>query len=824
MDFKNKILPHLIAVLVFALLTILFYHPVFFENKKLSQHDIEQGIGGGKELIDYREETGKEGLWTNAMFSGMPGYLINTQWTGDLLVYVYKILSVGLKAPARYIFWALLSFYILLLSFRVRPYLAIAGAVAFGFSSFIVIGINAGHVWRIVGMAFMPLVLAGVHLTMTGKRWLGPGLTALGLGLQIHSNHLQMTYYLLLIILLYGLFYLIKAVREKKIKSLAVNVILLIIPVFLAIASNFGKIWTIMEYSKYSIRGQSELTGPASAENTSGLDKAYAFQYSNGIFEPMMLIIPNFMGGASQQALDKSSNLAKALDRQGLQRKQIEDQLKAVPTYWGDLPVTAPYYVGIIIFFLFVLAMFTSDPYIRNWGLTVVILSIILSWGSNFSSFNYFFFDYFPGYNKFRSVTFTITMAFIMLPLLGFVGLEEFLSRGDRGKTAKYLNYAIYITGGILILALLYSFMGSFRGTVDERLGNIPDWFLNALRQDRARILRLDVFRNLVFIGIFVFLLWRMWQQKLNQNIAYAAFVLLIALDVMLVSSRYLSDSNYERNTGKEILSPTEADQMILQDTDLSYRVLNLQNPFNEARTSYFHHSIGGYHGAKIRRYQDIIERQISPEIGTFIKNYQAGSIDFKELKVLNMLNTRYFYAGANTQGVFPNPNALGNAWFVNEVKEAGSPDEEIEMIGDIEPDSVCVMDITKFSNTHVPDNNPGSITLVEYRPDYLKYESSGNGDGFAVFSEVYYPVGWNATIDGNPAEIKRVNYILRGLDIPGGEHIVEFKFEPASYYTGNKITLIGSILTLVVFGICIWMEIKKGRSVVLANAESDED
>ena len=822
MDFKNKILPHLVAVLAFALLTILFYNPVFFENKVLSQHDVEQGIGGGKELIDYREETGKEGLWTNAMFGGMPGYLINTQWSGDLLLYVYRVLSIGLKAPARYIFWALLSFYVLLLSFRVRPYLAIAGAIAFGFSSFIVIGINAGHVWRIVGMAFMPMVIAGVHLTMTGRRWLGLGLTGLGLGLQIHSNHLQMTYYLLLIILLYGLFWLIKAIREKEIKSFAVNVMLLIIPVLLAIGSNFGKIWTIMEYSKYSIRGQSELTGPA--DNTSGLDKAYAFQYSNGIFEPMMLIIPNFMGGASQQELDKSSNLAKALERQGLQRKQIEDQLKAVPTYWGDLPVTAPYYVGIIIFFLFILAMFTSDAYIRNWGLTVVILSIILSWGSNFSSLNYFLFDFFPGYNKFRSVTFTITMAFIMLPLIGFIGLEEFLKRKDRGKTAKYLKYAIYITGGILILALLYSWIGSFRGAVDDRLGNIPDWFLTALREDRARILRLDVIRNLIFSGIFAYILWRLWKEKLNQNLAYVAFILLITLDVMLVSSRYLSDSNYQRNTGDEILNPTAADQIILEDKDLSYRVLNLQNPFNEARTSYFHHSIGGYHGAKIRRYQDVIERRISPEIGTFIQNYQNGSIDFADLKTLNMLNTKYFYAGANAQGVFPNPGSMGNAWFVNEVIEVDSPDKEIEMLGNIDPDSVCVMDITKFRNNLSSNGNSGSIDLVEYRPDYLKYVSSTNQDGFAVFSEIFYPVGWNATIDGQEVEIKRVNYILRALDIPSGDHTIEFVFKPASYYIGNKITLAGSILTLFLFAGCIWMDTRKQKSATQPDAGTDED
>ncbi len=346
MDFNRDILPHVLAVALFALITIFFYNPVFLENKELSQYDIEQGIGGGKELIDYREKTGKEGLWTNGMFSGMPGYLINTQWSGDLLQYVQRGLSLGLKAPARYTFWAFISFYVLLLSFNVRPYLAIIGAIAFGLNSFTIIGITAGHIWRIVGMAFMPLVIAGVHLTYSGKKWLGLGLTALGLGLQLRSNHLQMTYYLLIILVIYALFLLIKAIREKQLPGFLKHSLLLIIPLALALGSNFAKIWTVLEYSKYSIRGTSELT--EQQVHKSGLNKDYAFHYSNGIFEPLTLLIPNIMGGASQQELGKSSNLAKALERNGLPRRQIDEQLESVPTYWGDQPVTAPYYGGII--------------------------------------------------------------------------------------------------------------------------------------------------------------------------------------------------------------------------------------------------------------------------------------------------------------------------------------------------------------------------------------------------------------------------------------------------------------------------------------------
>lgn len=808
-NFKKDIMPHLVAVATFLLLSIVFFHPLFFENKELEQHDVIQGIGGAKELIDYRAETGEEGLWTNSMFSGMPAYLINVQWSGDLLRYVHKMATFGLKSPARHVFLAMISFYILLLSFKVRPYLSIAGAIAFGMSSFVIIGLSAGHVWRIVGMAWMPMVIAGVHLSFHDRKWLGLGLTALGLGLQIRSNHMQMTYYLLIIILIYGLFQLIRAIRQKQFPTFAKNVLLLLIPVVLAVASNFGKIWTIIEYSKYSIRGKTELTGKTT--NNDGLDKAYAFQYSNGIFEPLMLLIPNIMGGASQQKLDKSSHLSKALERNGLRGKQLDDQLRAVPTYWGDLPLTAPYYAGILVFFLFAASMFATSPTIRNWGLTLFVLSIVLSWGSNFQILNYFLFDHLPGYNKFRSVTFTITVAFIILPLLGFVGLEEMLR--NKGQ-AKYLNYArnaFYLTGGILVLALLYSWMGSFRGAIDERLGNLPEWYLDAIRLDRARILRMDVLRNIGFLLALVFVLWRFWKNKMNSLWLYIAVILLVTLDISLVSSRFISDDNYVRDRKGEVLSATPADQRITSDPELHYRVLNLQNPFNEARTSYFHHSIGGYHGAKIRRYQDMIELHISSEISTFIQNYQQGRSVYKDLPVLNMLNAKYFYAGSDVQGVFENPQVMGNAWFVKGIIEVDSPDQEIKMTGTVAPDSLAVIDISKFK---VPEFElTGSenfvIELLEYRPNYLKYESRTDGPGLALFSEIYYPEGWSATINGQPAEILRANYILRAMEVPQGINTIEFVFEPDSYFIGNKITMLGSLLTLLGFFLGVLIDMR---------------
>jgi hypothetical protein len=401
-------------------------------------------------------------------------------------------------------------------------------------------------------------------------------------------------------------------------------------------------------------------------------------------------------------------------------------------------------------------------------------------------------------------------MAFVILPLFGFIGLEAFLSNKGNQKYQQYCKYAGYITGGILVLVLLYSWMGSFKGAIDERLGNLPGWYLEALRSDRARILRLDAIRNLVFLSLFILILWRYWKQKLNIYTLFILVFMLVSLDVILVSSRYISDDNYVRNTrNEEILTPTTADQRIKMDKSLKYKVLNLQNPFNEARTSYFHHSIGGYHGAKIRRYQDLIEKHISPEISTFIGNYQQGRAAFQDLTVLNMLNAKYFYAGSEAQGVFQNPYALGNAWFVENIIEVNSPDEEIEALGSISTDSSCVMDVSKFDNIAQQISGDGDITLTDYTPNYLKYQTSGDHAGFAVFSEVYYPEGWFATIDGSEAEIKRVNYILRGLDIPAGDHIVEFKFEPEVYYTGNKISLAGSVLTLLFLALCVGMEVK---------------
>jgi hypothetical protein len=402
-------------------------------------------------------------------------------------------------------------------------------------------------------------------------------------------------------------------------------------------------------------------------------------------------------------------------------------------------------------------------------------------------------------------------MAFMLIPLGGMIGLEKFIQKPSREKL-RYLTYAVYITGGILVLALIYSWSGSFRGPVDERLSNLPSWFIEALRADRASILRSDVFRNGFFFLFTAFLLWRYNSNKLNVNLIYISVILLITLDVGMVSARYISADNYERNVQRNYFTATAADEVMMGGADEHYRVLNLQNPFNESRTSYFHQSIGGYHGAKMHRYQDLIERHISREINEFITNYRQGKEAFADLHVLNMLNTRYFYFGEEAEGVIKNPAALGNAWFIRQIMPVNNPDEEIQALEDFDPSTNCVIDESHFQVETSQYSSDGTIELTEYHPGYLKYHASHEDTGYAVFSEIYYPVGWKASIDGNPAKIDRVDYVLRGMQVPAGDHTIEFAFKPASYYAGNKIMLVLSLATLLFFGYTSYMTYKKNQ------------
>jgi len=805
----SDVWPHLLAVLIFFIVTITFFSPIFFENKSLKQDDITQFLGSSKALRDYREATGEEGLWANSMFSGMPAYLVHLQWSAEAISWLKRAGGLFLPHPVSSIFFSFLCYYILLLSFRVRPYLAIAGALAFGLSSFIIIGLGAGHNGRIGATAFMPLVLAGIHLAFSGKRLLGFGVTAAGLALHLRENHLQMTYYLLFIVAGYGLVRLIEAVQEKKLKEFGVALGMLVPAALLAAGTFFGQFWAITEYSKYTIRGKSDLVSTAKgAESTDGLSKDYAFSYSNGISEPLTLIIPNILGGSSANFLvqNENSDTYKALVQSG--DNETANQLAQYSSaYWGDQRLSAPYYAGAIIVFLFVVGIMFADRKWVWWLVPLAVLSIALSWGKNFSSFNFFMFDYFPGYNKFRSVTFALIIILIAMPLLGFLGLEKFMQQSMDKKSKIKLGIAFALTGGLCFFLWATGGTGDFTRDVEK---DLPIWFLNALKSDRQGLLQDDAFRSFMFIlSIAILMYFEIWK-KITPIAFYAFLGIMVLADTIVVDKRHFTKDNYQRkyDVGFEI---NESDQEILKDKSY-YRVYNLQdiqNPFGEARTSYFHNSLSGYHGAKMRRYQDLYDSCIFSETVNVINGLRSGNFDFKNIGVLNMLDTKYFLFGPAKNNYLPNPYSNGNAWFVYAVEKVNNANEELDRTGKIDTKTTAVINDSGFTGK-VNTDSSATIILTEHNPNWLKYESNSSSGGVAVFSEIYYPKGWSARIDGVEAPILRANYVLRALEIPSGKHVIEFTFAPKAYFIGNKITMASSWAVLLVLLGTIGYSLKK--------------
>jgi hypothetical protein len=803
----SDILPHLIAIAVFLLVTVFFFSPVFFENKSLAQHDIQQFQGGSKTLSDYREATGEEGLWASNMFSGMPAYLVSLRWSDGPVIWTKKIMALFLPHPVNNIFIAFLCYYILLLSFRVRPYLAIAGALAFGLSSYLIIGLSAGHNARIGAIAFMPLVIAGIHLAFSGKRILGFGVTAMALALHLRENHLQITYYLVLVVGVYGLVQLIYAFRAKQIAEFFKTLGILIPAAIIAVGTFFGQLWAIEEYTRYSIRGPSELVKPNSKVDVSGLSKNYAFAYKYGVMESMVLMIPDFYGGASTKSFvqDESSATYKALVNSG--DNELANKLAPYASaYWGPQDFSGgSYYAGAIVIFLFVVGILFADKKYVWWVVPISALSLMLSWGDSFSSFNYFMFDYLPGYNKFRSHNFALVMILLSMPLLGMMGVEAFLIRGTDKKSKEKLLMAFIFTGGLCLALLIFAGLGSF---IKDGEGQLPVWFTKALAADRRSLLRDDAFRSLAFIlSIFVMLYFNVGK-KISEMGFYAFLIFMITMDIAIVDRRYFSKENFQRKRDNSFLTNTPADEEILKDKSY-YRVYNLQNPMAEAKTSFSHHSLGGYHGAKLRRYQDLYDSCVSKETQALYADAQAGQLDFKKYGVLNMLNAKYMVYGLEAGNVIPNPKANGAAWFVKEVVTVNSPTEELKKVGEVDTKSVSVVDNSRFKIQNFKYDSLSKIVLSEFKPSYLKYESESTTDGLVVFSEIYYPKGWHAFIDGKETTILRADYVLRALEIPAGKHVIEFKFEPKPYMVGNKITMASSWVVLLVMLGCLGFSIK---------------
>ena len=809
----NIIIKHLISLIVFISLTTYLFSPVFFENKEIKQHDIEQWKYSANETIEFRKNNKEEALWSNSMFSGMPAYLIDIKWSNYIISNIQKIYSVFFPHPVSNILISFISFYIMLLCFRVKPEIALFGSIAFTLSSYLIVGIAAGHNARIGTVALLPLIIGGIHLCITRNRNLGFIITAVALALQLRLNHLQITYYTLFILIFYGTNQLIYYYYKNQIKFYFKRILVLTIAAMLAIGTFFGEIWAVLEYSSESIRGNSEIT------NTSGLDKDYAFQYSNGIFEPLTLFIPNILGGSSRQTLERDSNLGKALRKNNVSTVQINNQLRNVPTYWGDQPLTAPYFAGSITLFFLILGIMILKRSEKNWIIGLLIISVILSMGSNLSFINNIFFDYLPGYNKFRSVTFIIIISLFSLSLFSSLTLNKLLS--DVKKYKKHVFRAFLYSISFYIFIFCLSFLLSYSGSVDSNFENFPSWFTDALSQDRKNLLITD----LGYASFFTLILYLSYlgiiYKNLNKQIFTIVPIAIISLDHLRITTSLIRDDKsceiygdctFINKKNKQI-SLSESDQFILENNSNRKRVYNLQNTFNDAKTSYFHSSIGGYHGAKMRRYQDLIEKKINKERELLVDKLQNNNIDFSDLKVINMLNVGYIKFGEDRNNVVQNRFSNGNAWYIDKLIPVNSPKDEIEMLSDINTKKEAVYDNQMFDNIKNLDfSSEGNIEVVEYNPNKIIYRSENQKKSFLVFSEIYYPHGWKVLINGKESKLIRVNYILRGLELSPGNHTIEMKFEPKAYMIGDKVILASNYILLILLISIIFIEIKKNR------------
>ena len=805
----KDVLPHIIAIVAFLLLTMAYYSPTVLEGKRLAQHDVMQGLGGGGEVKAFREATGEEALWTNAMFGGMPAYLISVGWSGDVLKYVQYAFSLWLPGYSSVTMLCLVATYIMLLIFGVRPYLAMAGAIAYAFTSFNIIGIMAGHIWKVRAIAYMPLVLGGVHLLLKSKnKLLGFALTALAVGLEIRANHLQVTYYLFLLMLFYGVSIVVSSIQEKQVPNLLKSAPWLVLAALLGLSSNMGRLWSTYEYGEYSTRGKSELTATQNdSKAKSGLDKEYVFRWSSGKLESMTLMIPNFYGGASADILveDKDSQTLKALRRTNNQQ-QAQQLARYSSAYWGEQPGTAPYYAGAIVCFLCVLGIVVLPKSVWVWLVSATVFSLMLSWGKNFEVFNDAMYHFFPGYNKFRAVTMSLVIAQLAMCLLAFLGLEKALQLKFSKALQKKLLIALGATGGLCLVLILFAGMFDFQRSVESQL---PKWFVNALAEDRKALFRADAFRSFVFIALAFGVVYATLKEKMSKQVAGMLMVAIILIDLWVIDKRFLNDSLFVKNPSRTHFRLTEANQVIKSDKTLSFRVANVLNPWNEANTSYHHQSIGGYHGAKIKRYQQLIDYCLGGEVSGVVQNLQKGQTDNAGFNMINMLNTRYYMFGDKKNAVLQNSGAYGNAWMATTIKQVQNPDEEIEATCALTNKTTAVVDVNKFPLSQ-SNFSQGTITLKSYQPNELVYESNAQGEGLAIFSEIYYPKGWTATIDGEPADILRANYVLRALKVPSGKHAIVFKFAPKAYAVGNKVMYFGSLATIVLMLLSLGLSLKK--------------
>ncbi|MFK2269927.1 YfhO family protein [Bacteroides fragilis] len=821
----KKFLPDLIAILAFIVISFIYFFPAITEDRILFQHDTVAGAGAGQEAKEYYERTGERTRWTNALFGGMPTYQMSPSYDStEPLTFVQKVYHLFLPNYVWLTFIMMLGFYILLRAFGIPAWLAGLGGIIWGFSSYFFILIAAGHIWKFITLAYIPPTIAGIVLAYRKKYLLGGIITALFMAMQILSNHVQMTYYFLFVILFMVGAFFEDAWRKKELPQFFKATGVLIVAGLIGVSINLSNLYHTYEYSKETMRGKSELKyeGAAAKQTSSGLNRDYITQWSYGIGETFSLLVPNVKGGASVPL----SRSEKAMEKANPMYSSLYSQLTQ---YFGDQPMTSgPVYVGAFVLMLFILGCFIVKGPMKWALLGATIFSILLSWGKNFMGLTDFFIDYIPMYNKFRAVSSILVIAEFTIPLLAIFTLKEILTKPELLKEKlKYIYISFGLTGGLALLFAIAPrlfFPTYIPGNEMAALQNaLPADQLSPiianLEEMRVHLFTSDAWRSFFIVTIGTLLLLAYNAKKLKATWTVAAIALLCLGDMWSVNKRYLYDEQFiPKSEQTATFRKTQTDELILQDPSLDYRVLNFAgNTFEENNTSYWHKSVGGYHAAKLRRYQEMIDHHIAKEMQAAYQEVataggQMDSVNAAKFPVLNMLNTKYFIFPAGQQGQtvpIENPYTFGNAWFIDKIQYVNNANEEIDAIGQVDLQQTAIVD-SKFKEA-LKGVNEGykdslsTIRLTSYEPNQLVYETSSPQDGIVVFSEIYYP-GWTATIDGKPADIARADYILRAMNVPAGKHTIEMRFDPQSLHITEGIAYGAMALLLVGVIILIWI------------------
>jgi len=855
----KKALPHIVIVVAFLLIALIYMSPVM-KGQTLKQHDVVQHIGASHQAIKYKEETGKAPFWNPWMFAGMPNYMIMIDYPSSISVHMGRALVYALPEPANLVFLYMLGAYIGLMLMGFNPWISALGAIAYAFTSYNIINIGAGHISKCISVATIPMVIGAVAYTYQGKFIIGGILLAFFSAIHQYANFVQMTYYLGLTFLIFAVVQLIQAFKNKQLKQFWIASAVCVVAGGLSLSNHINRYLVINEYTKETIRGKNELSDSpenvafpenkaknAKKQKDDGLDKTYAFNWSYGIGETLNLLVADSYGGSSFESPKEDSQIMKALEKESETLGMPFDQLVNVlysqglmpSLYWGDQPGTGgPAYMGAVLIFLFVLGMFVSKNSLKWWLLGSVLLCLSIAWGKNFF-LNDILFDYLPLFNKFRAVTMILSFMPIFLVIGAVMGLQEMAilasssEAQDKQRLEKLIKWvAIGLGGFLLLMALLGSSVTDFSTAQDKAiqkaLGSqsptLAKAVIKGIQADRASMFSKDAWRSFIFVALAIGALFAFVRKYINFNILVGSLALLALVDLWGVDKRYLNNEKFVPKEEAREIEPSQADEQILKDKGY-FKVLNLGNPYNDANASYFHHSAGGYHAAKMRRYQDVISAYMDKEVDSLYKDLQAkggnlvAGTQYKP--VLDMLNIKYFIVPlkGNQNIAIANPDAKGAAWFVESYKVVANADEEFKSLRAFSPQKTAFLREQKGAEQlkEVRYDATAQIKLTTQSPDRMVYESNATATQLAVFSEIYYKTstsGWKAYMDGKPVEHLKVNYLLRGLVIPSGKHTIEFKFEPDVYYKGETLALISSIVMVIMLLGGIFMVWKKSKQI----------